>query len=67
MEVTFKFEHPCEFVELMAALTKSSLVREKTGCCEIDTGPRFIDGEGNIYTSDEMNDFLIDSDGIGAP
>lgn len=67
MKVTFEFEHNFEFLELMQRLSESATPKTRA-CCNIDKEPehRFIDGDGNIYTADEMNDFLIDSDGIGA-
>ena len=72
MKVTFEFEHPYQLVDMLEVLTKAALERT---CCEIEIEPelepepeqRFIDGDGNIYTADEINDILIDSDGIGAP
>jgi len=69
MKVTFEFEHPFQFVDLLEHIVETTLA--KTECCAIDPEheqeQRFIDADGNIYTADEMNDFLINSDGIGAP
>ena len=58
MKVTFEFDQPNELIDLFGVLVKSVIDR---------LDPELGVDENNIYTVDEMNDILIDSDGIGAP